>query len=106
MQTDVVKKLNDMRLERKLSVYRLAELTGLNQSTLANTFSRGLVPSLGNLYLICEAMGVTLSQFFTESESEFKLTESEACMLAGYRRLPQDVQKLFSELIDKYVRII
>ncbi len=41
---DVIKRLNSMRLERNMSVYRLAELSGINQSTLANTFSRGTVP--------------------------------------------------------------
>lgn len=66
---DVIQRLNSLRLERNMSVYRLAELAGVNQSTLANTFSRGTVPSISNLTAICEALGVTLAQFFAEDES-------------------------------------
>ena len=106
MNFDIVKKLNKMRVERNLSVYKLAYLSGLNQSTLANTFSRGLVPSVANLEAICEAMGVTLAQFFTESKEDFKLTENERRMLINYRRLPEDVRNIMGELIEKYVDII
>ena len=48
---DIIAKLNKLRLERNMSVYRLAELSGLNQSTLANTFSRGTVPSLSLIHI-------------------------------------------------------
>ncbi len=60
---DVIEKLNKLRLKRNMSVYRLAELSGINQSTLANTFSRGTVPSLAHLEIICNTLGVTLAQF-------------------------------------------
>lgn len=66
---DVIQRLNSLRLERNMSVYRLAELAGVNQSTLANTFSRGTVPSISNLTAICEALGVTLAQFFAEDKA-------------------------------------
>ena len=70
---DVIEKLNRLRLERNLSVYRLAELSGLNQSTLANTFSRGTVPSITHLQAICEVLGVTLAQFFKRNPLYQKL---------------------------------
>ena len=95
--TDIIEKLNQLRLARNLSVYRLAELSGLNQSTLANTFSRGIVPSVANLEAICHAMGITLSQFFNEDEQTEILTEQEArsfrptanCRPKSDRRLPK-----------------
>ena len=71
---DILKKLNDLRLERNMSVYRLAELSGINQSTLANTFSRGTIPSVQNLEKICNTLGVSLAQFFTEDEIIVRLT--------------------------------
>lgn len=89
---DIIKKLNDMRLERNLSVYRLAELSGLTQSTLANTFSRGVTPSLTNLELMCGAMGTTLAQFFTESEHEILLTDGEQELVTNYRMLAPEMK--------------
>ncbi len=100
-QSNIIDKLNRLRLERNLSVYRLAELSGLNQSTLANTFSRGTVPSIQNLELICEAMGITVAQFFTENESSEVLTPDEKELLENYRQLPSELKKSIKDLIAK-----
>lgn len=97
---DVIEKLNRLRLERNMSVYRLAELSGLNQSTLANTFSRGTVPSIAHLELICETLGVSLSQFFAEDESPMQLTPSEIQLIENYRRLPESIRQSVANVIN------
>ena len=97
---DVIKKLNTMRLERNMSVYRLAELSGLNQSTLANTFSRGTVPSIRNLELICEALGCTLAQFFSIDEVQVRLTPDEQTLITNYRKLPKSIQYSVATIVN------
>ncbi len=97
---DVIGRLNALRGERKLSVYRLAELSGLNQSTLANTFSRGVVPSVVNLDAMCQAMGVTLAQFFSENERAEPLTEEERAFLELYRKLTPDIKAAFLQMAN------
>ncbi|MDE6605594.1 MAG: helix-turn-helix transcriptional regulator [Clostridia bacterium] len=99
---DVIKRLNDLRIERKISVYRLAELSGLNQSTLANTFSRGTVPSIVNLEAMCLAMGVTLAQFFNDGEKVETLTADEVDIISDYRKLSASAQKALKELLKEY----
>ena len=96
---DVIKKLNALRLERDLSVYRLAELSGINQSTLANTFSRGTVPSIANLELICGTLGITLSQFFSENDHTLPLSPREATLVKDYRKLSLPIQKSISAFL-------
>lgn len=95
---DIIGKLNRMRLERNLSVYRLAELSGINQSTLANTFSRGTVPSVNNLEILCETMGVTLAQFFTDSECVVSLTPEEARFFSEYKKLPAEIRHALCDI--------
>ncbi len=102
---DVIKRLNKLRAERKMSVYRLAELTGINQSTLANTFSRGIVPSLGNLELMCEALGVTLAQFFAEEERSVLLTPEEQAFFFEYKKLPKEVKTSIEQIVSSIVRV-
>lgn len=96
---DVIKKLNKLRLERDLSVYRLSELSEINQSTLANTFSRGTMPSISNLEKICKAMGITLSQFFSEDDENVFITKGENNLLSDYRKLPPDVKEKIADMI-------
>jgi len=97
---DVIQKLNKLRLERNMSVYRLAELSGLNQSTLANTFSRGTVPSIKHLELMCETLGITLAQFFAEDETPMNLSPSEITLIKNYRKLPIEMKQSISSIIN------
>ena len=96
---DVIAKLNKLRLERNMSVYRLAELTGINQSTLANTFSRGTIPSIQNLEIMCECLGVTLSQFFSEDEINVTLSKDEKELLTAYEKLPHEIKGCVLEMV-------
>ena len=97
---DVIKKLNKLRLERNMSVYRLAELSGINQSTLANTFSRGTVPSAYNLEPMCDTLGCTLAQFFTEHEEYMELTPQEIKFMLNYRRLPESLKISIADIVN------
>ena len=97
---NVIEKLNKLLLERNMSVYRLAELSGINQSTLANTFSRGTVPSVKHLELLCETLGVTLAQFFTEDEKPMSLSQQEIKLINNYRRLPESIKNSLANIIN------
>ncbi len=97
---DVIEKLNGLRLERNMSVYRLAELSGINQSTLANTFSRGTIPSIKNLECICETLGLSLSQFFAEDEKPMQLTPNEIKLVKNYRKLPEQLRQAVSCIVN------
>lgn len=96
---DIIAKLNRLRLERNMSVYRLAELSGLNQSTLANTFSRGIVPSIQNLEIICQSLGLTLAQFFTEDELVLRVTPEEALFFSEYKKLPKPIKASVENIV-------
>lgn len=100
---DIIDKLNRLRLERNMSVYRLAELSDINQSTLANTFSRGTVPSIHTLEAVCSAMGFTLAQFFSEDEAVVRLTPEEARFFENYKRLPPDIKKSINDIVSAFV---
>lgn len=65
---DVNEKLREMLKERGLTTYKMAEISGLSHTTLANVFKRNTVPSINTLRAICNGFGITLSQFFAEEE--------------------------------------
>lgn len=66
---DVHAKLKQLMKDRGWSEYRLSKECGLSESTLANIFKRGTMPSISTLETICSAFGITLSQFFCENET-------------------------------------
>ena len=65
---DVHKRLRQLLNERGWTEYRLSKKCGLSESTLANIFRRNTMPSITTLEAICNGFGITLSQFFAESD--------------------------------------
>lgn len=67
---DVIGKIDALRRERGWSVNYLATEAMLTQSTVNNLFSRRNEPKLSTLRAICDAFGITLSDFFAEEMTE------------------------------------
>lgn len=63
---DIVNKIEQMRLERGWSVYKLAKLSGLSDKCIYNWKARRSVPTIQGLEGICDAFGITISQFLSE----------------------------------------
>ena len=63
---DILEKITKLRQERHWSEYQLAEKSGLTQSTISSWYRKNMVPSIPSLTKICDAFGITVSQFFLE----------------------------------------
>ena len=61
---DILEKIRKLRLENGCSEYELAECSELPQSTISSWFRKNLIPSIPSIEHICDAFGITLSQFF------------------------------------------
>ena len=86
---DVLRKINKMRLDREWSVYKLSVESGISQSTLTNMFNRETLPSITTLECICNAFGITMSEFFKENSESNCDTE----FMALYNALDGDLKK-------------
>ena len=65
---DILEKIDELRKARGWSMYMLALEAGITQSTLLNMYSRGTQPSIKTLTAICQAFGITLSEFFADGK--------------------------------------
>lgn len=61
---DILKRIVDLRTERNWTEYQLAERSGLTQSTISSWYRKNMLPTIPSLSKICDAFGITLSQFF------------------------------------------
>lgn len=62
---DILKRIVDLRTERNWTEYQLAERSGLTQSTISSWYRKNMLPTIPSLSKICDAFGITLSQFFS-----------------------------------------
>lgn len=100
---DILQKITDLREERHWSEYQLSEKSGLTQSTISSWYRKEILPSIPSLSKICDAFGITLSQFFLEdknrtvllNESQIQLIEAAAKLSpVQYQALLQFLQTL------------
>ena len=61
-------RIRQLMNERGWTIYRLAQESGLSQTTISNIFKRNNQPSLPTVNAICDACGITLAQFFAEDD--------------------------------------
>lgn len=74
---DVIQRIDDIMKERGWSYYKLSIESGLSSSTITNIYRRNTVPSITTLEAICNAFGITLSQFFAEEEDFVQLSPEQ-----------------------------
>ena len=67
---DVLEKIDKLRKEKGWSINYLAMEAGLTQSTVNNLYTRRTEPKIPTLRALCDALGITLSDFFKESNQE------------------------------------
>ena len=81
--------------KRDMSKYRLAQITGISQSSIGKIIAKESLPSMPTLEKICDALGVTMAQFFDEKHVPINLTKSQ-----------QEVLKIWDSLDEKEQMVV
>lgn len=96
---DIIAHIKELMKERGWSTYELARRADLPQSTLSNLFNRHNLPGVPTLESICKAMGLTLSEFFSQESPTGNPEELEAELLTHWRTLSSTQKKVLLELL-------
>ncbi len=95
----VLERIIELRIARGWSEYKLAEESGIAQSTISSWFRKNVTPNIGSLENICKAFNITLSQFFSFNEEPFVLSNQQRELLDNWARLTHEQQELFLKLL-------
>lgn len=96
---DVIEKIKKLRKEKGWSVNYLANEAMLTQSTIQSMLKRNTPPKIEILESICDALGVTLSEFFAESGKPVTLTDDEIELISFYRKLPKSKKQSLKDFL-------
>ena len=99
---NILKKINKMRIDRGWSIYRLSVESGISQSTLTNMFNRETLPSITTLECICNAFGITMSEFFAEEKTSNANTFDETELIKLFNNLNEEDRDLVIRLMHKF----
>lgn len=89
----IADKITSLCEKRKISKYRLSQLSGISQSSLGRIITQENLPSLVTLEKICDALDVTMSQFFQEDDVG-NLTETQKEVLKIWNDLSVKEQEI------------
>lgn len=78
---NVLDRITYYRKKKNWTEYQLAEESGLTQSTISTWYRKNMLPTISSLEKICNAFGITLSQFFSAEEEPFELTDIQKKLL-------------------------
>ena len=97
---DILNRILELRSERNWSEYQLAERSGITQSTISAWFRLNTLPTIPSLLKICDAFGITMSQFFMEDgENIPNLTPSQKEVLYQVSKLSEEQQNKLAEFL-------
>jgi transcriptional regulator with XRE-family HTH domain len=101
MALNVNMRIKQLMDERGWTEYKIARMSGLSQSTVTNLFKRNTVPSIPTLEAICQGFGLTLAQFFADSNMSgmVELTLEQRDLFVRWIALTEAQKNLLYELI-------
>lgn len=84
---NVQERLLELMAQRNWSTYKLAKQAELSETTISNIFKRNQMPTLYTLSRICDAFGITISQFFAEENEAVTLNAEQKELLSNWAAL-------------------
>ena len=96
----IINRIRRLCEKKNMTMYALSKRSGISQSSLSNLMKRGSIPSFFTLDKICDGLGITLAQFFSNDQEIPDITEEQKKVLQVWDSLT-DRQK---QAVEIYVR--
>ncbi len=90
---EVGKRIEELREKRGYSQNRLAEWAGVSQTHLRRVELGEADITVGHLRLICDALGISLKDFFSESDETDEITAAVSALSMKQRKLLSEFLK-------------
>lgn len=97
---NVTERIGELMVLKGWTAYELSNQTGISTNAIYDWFKIGAVPTLQNIIKICEAMEITLEQFFCGGD--YKYTDEENEILKEWVGLSDLERSTLMNLIETF----
>lgn len=101
---DTNQRIRQLMKERGLTEYRLALDSGLSKSTVSALLHRNTTPSVPTIEAVCNALGITVSQFFAEEGDSLLVNEEQRLLLQRYAQLTETQKRIIQQTMLEFLR--
>ncbi|MCI8536906.1 MAG: helix-turn-helix transcriptional regulator [Hungatella sp.] len=102
---NVMERIDELCRQRNISKYRLSQITGISQSAFSKMARQQSSLSLETLQRICEAFGISMAQFFSETGEYPDLTAQQKQLLHFWTLLDGKKRDYALLMIEKMIDI-
>ena len=100
---DVLEKIKRLQKAHGYTVAELSKKAGIAPTTLHGLYKRGNVPTVPTLAALCGAFGITLAQFFAESDASPGLTPDQVRLLELWGAVSEAQKDIFLALLKCFL---
>ncbi len=100
-----MERIDELCRQRNISKYRLSQITGISQSAFSKMARQQSSLSLETLQRICEAFGISMAQFFSETGEYPDLTAQQKQLLHFWTLLDGKKRDYALLMIEKMIDI-
>ncbi len=102
---NVMERIDELCRQRNISKYRLSQITGISQSAFSKMARQQSSLSLETLQRICEAFGISMAQFFSETGEYPDLTAQQKQLFHFWTLLDEKKRDYALLMIEKMIDI-
>ncbi|MBM7854975.1 transcriptional regulator with XRE-family HTH domain [Desulfohalotomaculum tongense] len=99
---DIGVRIKELRKQRNISAKQLAITLGVSQSFISGIENGTKKCSIENLYKICNALGITLSEFFADTQEAKPLPPEVRQVIDKVKKLPPQKLKVLNDVLDTW----
>ena len=99
---DVLSRIKVLREQKGWSVYKLAKLSGIPQSTISTWYQKNLCPPIDKIEILCDTFGITLTEFFSAGHIVENVSGADE-LLSKWILLNQKQKKAIMITIDAFL---
>ena len=100
----IIDRIEQLCGQKQMSRYRLAQKSGISQSSISTLLNRQSVPTIQTLEKICKGLDMTLAQFFSEDDELPNLTEDQKRLLTTWNAMNEQEKALVEAYMQGIVR--
>ena len=97
---EVGKKLHKLREDKKMSMYRLTQLTGVSGHHIKGIEEGTRQPTIETLNRLAVALGSSLAEMLNDDKECTYLTENERHLIENFRRLSDEKAEALLNMSD------
>lgn len=99
---DIVRKIDEMRVKKGWTFYKLSQESGLSQQTFTKWIAGNTVPSITALESVCNAFNITLAEFFSDG-NVVEISPEISAVLSNWKYLSKEQKQTIKSIIDNFV---